>query len=141
MPPIAFRDNRTPERKSVTDVGQCFLAIGEDSVGIHDRIYLMDSGASHSSGRIIIHQADESEQLNALCTIRKEMTPESWLLKPLPLLEHGTRPVYQILDLNNKSVLPSNPRQAFKNISSAFLCLPKLFTTPVPGLTRGAFNM
>ena len=45
------------------------------------------------------------------------------------------RRLTKTLDLNNRSVLPYNPRQAFRDISSAFLCLPKLFTS-IPGLTR-----
>ena len=50
-------------------------------------------------------------------------------------------PIYKTLDLNNRSVPPYNPRHAFKIISIAFFCLPKLLTTSVPGLTREAFSM
>lgn len=40
--------------------------------------------------------------------------------------------VYQMRVSMSRSLLPSRPMQAFKNVSSALRCLFRLFTTSVP---------
>lgn len=41
--------------------------------------------------------------------------------------------IYQSLVESRRSLLPSNPRQAFKNASRALRCLFRLLMTSVPG--------